>query len=200
MCFYSQQSKTAQELECRFQAKFKRVELYQPNTYNGFQFPETPVITNKYDNIIELYQWGLIPHWAKDDNIKKYTLNARIETIKDKAAFRFSLDNRCLILADGFFEWQWLDPKGKQKQKYLITLPDNDAFAYAGLWSEWKNKKTNEIIKSYTILTTEANELMSRIHNTKKRMPVILSKDCEKLWLIGRKFKTQNDQLIATEI
>jgi len=84
MCFYSKQSKTAQELQHRFNAKFENESLYQPGIYNGFQFPKTPVITNKLTDTIQLYQWGLIPFWAKEESIRQYTLNARIETIHDK--------------------------------------------------------------------------------------------------------------------
>ena len=94
MCFHSKQSKSAQELEHRFNAKFEQTELYQPGYYNGFQFPKTPAITNDETGKIHLMQWGLIPFWAKDDSIKKYTLNARIETIKEKPAFRSSVNKR----------------------------------------------------------------------------------------------------------
>jgi len=200
MCFHSKQSKSAQELKQRFKANFKDEHLYQPSIYNGFQYPKTPIITNKQPNEIQLFNWGLIPFWAKDDSIKKNTLNARIETINEKPSFRNSVNNRCLVLADGFYEWQWLDEKGKQKQKYELTLPDNELFAFAGLYSEWVDKSTGEIINSYTILTTEANELMSKIHNTKKRMPVILSADNEKNWLHGHDLTMQNEKLKATEI
>ena len=199
MCFHSQQSHSAQTLEHRFNAKFENVEQYQPSIYNGFQFPQTPVITNKEPNTIQLFQWGLIPFWAKDDSIKKFTLNARIETIAEKPAFKNSINNRCLILADGFFEWQWLDEKGKRKQKYLISLPDNEPFAFAGLWSGWTDKQTGEVIHSYSILTTEANELMSKIHNSKKRMPVIVAKENEQFWLGGEELIMQNDRLTAIE-
>ncbi|MEO7087227.1 MAG: SOS response-associated peptidase [Bacteroidia bacterium] len=200
MCFHSKQSKSAQELESRFKAKFESVGTYKPTIYNGFQHPKTPVITNKESEKIKLFQWGLIPFWAKDDSIKKNTLNARIETIKEKPAFRNAVNNRCLIIADGFYEWQWLDEKGTQKQKYLITLPNEELFSFAGLWSEWTDKQTGEIINSYTILTTEANELMSKIHNTKKRIPVILSEQNETNWLNGQALKMQNERLTATEI
>lgn len=200
MCFHSKQSKSAQELEHRFKAKFKNTEQFQPSVYNGFQFPITPVITNKEPQTIQLFNWGLIPNWAKDNSIKKNTLNARIETIAEKPAFRNSINNRCLILADAFYEWQWLDNKGKQKQKYEIALPNNEPFAFAGLWSEWVDKETGELIQTYTVLTTEANELMSKIHNTKKRMPVILEINHENEWLNGQELSMQNDKLVATEI
>jgi len=199
MCFHSKQSKSAQELEHRFKAKFANKGGYEPSIYNAFQHPQTPVITNKEPDKIQLFNWGLIPHWAQDDSIRKNTLNARIETIHEKPSFRNVVNNKCLILADGFYEWQWLDDKGKSKQKYLLSLPNNELFAFAGLWSEWVDKSTGELIRTYTILTTEANELMSKIHNTKKRMPVILSPENEAEWLTNNKLIMQNDKLIACE-
>lgn len=184
MCFFSRQTKKAVELENRFKAKLLQSDDFKPTTrFNGFEHPQTPVITHKEKEIIQSLQWGLIPHWAKDDSIKKYTLNARIETLSEKPSFKNAVNNRCLIIADGYYEWQWLDPKGKKKQPYLITLPDNNAFAFAGLWSEWVDKISGEIIKSYTIVTTEANEQMSEIHNSKKRMPIVLNRDNEGDWL-----------------
>ena len=200
MCFHSKLSKKAQALQNRFKAKFENVDILLPEVYNAFQYPKTPVITNREADKIQLFNWGLIPVWAKDDTIKKMTLNARIETIAEKPAFKGSIKNRCLILADGFYEWQWLDPKGKNKQKYLITLPDDDAFAFAGLWSEWIDKSTGELLKTYTILTTEANGLMSKIHNSKKRMPIIVSKETEKKWLEGDKINSFDIELLATAV
>ena len=200
MCFHSKQSKSAQELQHRFNAKFENIDMFQPAIYNGFLFPKTPVITNKSTDTIQLFNWGLIPHWAKDDSIKKYTLNAKIETIHKKPSFRNVVKKRCLILVDGFYEWKWLDEKGKNKQKYLITLPDNDAFSIGGLYSEWVDKTTGEVIHTYTILTTEANALMSEIHNTKKRMPVILNKEIEQKWLTGQIDNLTEIKLVATEI
>lgn len=199
MCFHSKQSKSAQELEHRFKAKIENADQFQSGIYNGFQFPKTPVITNSNREIIQFFQWGLIPFWAKDDSIKKITLNARIETIAEKPAFRNSVNNPCLIPADGFYEWQWLDEKGKQKQKYELKLPDNELFAFAGLWSEWTDKQTAEVLKTYTILTTQANDLMRKIHNTKKRMPVILRQENENSWLNGQELKTQNERLVAVK-
>lgn len=200
MCFYFQQSKTAQELQNRFHAQFEEDENYIPSQYNGFQFPKTPVITNDRRNEIQLFNWGLLPSWSKDKSIRMNLLNARIETIKIKPAFKALVKNRCIILSDGFFEWQWLDEKGKKKQKYLITLPDENAFAFAGLWNEWVDRSTGEIIKTYTIITREANELMSNIHNSKKRMPAILNPDDELLWLSGDEYRMREIELKATAI
>lgn len=200
MCFHSKQSKSAQELINRFKAKFENENEYQPAIYNGFLHPKTPIITNKASDTIQLYNWGLIPHWAKDDSIKKYTLNAKIETLHEIPSFRNVIQNRCLVLADGFYEWKWLDEKGKNKQKYLISLPGNEAFAFAGLYSIWTDKSTGQIINTYSILTTQANELMSEIHNTKKRMPVILDRTNEQCWLSGQVVALTDVQLVATEI
>jgi len=200
MCFHSKQSKSAQELKHRFKAGFKDEALFQPTIYNAFKFPKTPIITNKQANEIQLFGWGLIPFWAKDDTIKKNTLNAKIETIHEKPSFRNIVNNRCLVLSDGFYEWKWLDEKGRQKQKYELILPDNKLFAFAGLWSEWVDKSTGEIVYTYTILTTKANELMSEIHNTKRRMPIIVSAGNELNWLNGHELTMQNDQLIAIKI
>jgi putative SOS response-associated peptidase YedK len=200
MCFFSQISKDAVELQHRFNAKFEEGSSFKPMAYNAFQFPKTPVITDKNRELIQMFQWGLIPHWAKNDEIKKNTLNARVETIHEKPSYKYALQNRCLILSDGFYEWQWLDSKGKQKQKYLITLPDNQLFAFAGLYNTWADPSTGEMINTYTILTTEANELMSIIHNSKKRMPLILNPEDEYLWLSGEKWQQKEIQLVATPL
>lgn len=184
MCFHSKQTKSAIEVENRFNAKIEDISLFQSsNLINAFEFPKTPIITNKNKTIIEHYQWGLIPYWAKNDEIKKFTLNAKIETLTEKPSFKKSVNKRCLVISDGFYEWQWLDSKGKIKQKYEITLPKNELFTFGGIYSEWLDKTTGEIINSYSIVTTQANKLMSKIHNTKKRMPVILTKENEYNWL-----------------
>jgi len=185
MCFHSKQSKKAQTVEKRFNAKIDDLELFECQTeFNGFLFPKTPVISNTATNKILLFNWGLIPSWSNDLTIREYTLNARIETIKEKASFKNNVSNRCLIIADGFYEWKWLDSKGKNKQKHLISLPDEALYCYAGIYDEWVNKDTGEIINSYAIVTTEANELMAEIHR-KKRMPIILKQEDESNWLNG---------------
>lgn len=199
MCFFSQVSKDAVEVQHRFNAKFENGSSFMPMKYNAFQFPKTPVITNLNPDLIQMFQWGLIPHWAKNDEIKKNTLNARVETLHEKPSFKYVLQNRCLIISDGFFEWQWLDPRGKQKQKYHITLHENQLFAFAGLYNTWADPLSGELFNTYTILTTEANELMSLIHNSKKRMPLILNPEDENLWLSGANLKHNEVDLIATK-
>jgi putative SOS response-associated peptidase YedK len=184
MCFYSKLSKKAVELEKRFKASMSNPELFSGNELiNGFSFPLNPVISNEDPNTIQLFNWGLIPSWSRDKEIRKNTLNARIETIQEKVSFKNCTQNRCLILADGFYEWQWRDELGKKKQKYLIHLPDNEAFAFAGIYSKWVDKESGELVNTYSIITTEAKGLMSDIHNSKKRMPIILNSSNEKDWL-----------------
>ena len=188
MCYRTKLNSQLSAIERLLDAKFIDKEAYKPMPeINGFSFSKTPVITADNPGEIDMYHWGLIPFWAKDDKIKKMTLNAKIETVSEKPAYRNCVNNRCLIIADGFYEWQWKDPKGKEKQKYLITPTDQEIFAFAGIFSTWKNPLNDEQINSYSIITTEANELMSKIHNNKKRMPVVLNKTGQQKWLSGSK-------------
>src|ERR1019366_4997336 len=204
MCFHSKQTKSAVEGSNRFTAKIEKPELFNSNAiYNAFTYPHTPIITNADRGLIKEYYWGLIPTWSKDEDIRAYTLNARIETIKEKPSFKGVINNRCLVISDGFYEWQWLDSKGTKKQKYLLTSKTNDLFAFAGLYSDWIDKSTGELRNTYTIVTTVANALMSEIHNHKKRMPIILSPERESLWLAGEEiedFKKDEIDLLATAI
>lgn len=188
MCYHTQQTKDAQTLFKRFNAKVKTGEPFQSGHFNGFTYPKTPIISHNKQDEIQLYPWGLIPSWAKDKSIQQYTLNAKIETLHEKPSFKNNINSRCLVLADGFMEWQWLEPKGKRKQAYQISLPNNEAFAFAGLWSEWLDPNTGELLNTYSILTTEATGLMVEIHNSKKRMPIILSPEQETVWLSEKKY------------
>jgi putative SOS response-associated peptidase YedK len=127
----------------------------------------------------------LIPLWVKDEDgalkIREQTLNAKAETVTVKPSFRHSIKaKRCLVLVDGFYEWQHLK---NQTYPYYIHLKDNQLFAFAGIWDAWTNKETKETLKTFSIITAQANPLLSLIHNTKKRMPVILRPEDERRWL-----------------
>ncbi|MGY5847122.1 SOS response-associated peptidase [Salegentibacter sp. HM20] len=186
MCYRTKLSSKLTDIEKAFEARFIEPEAYTPQMeINAFTFSKTPVITDENSGEVQMFQWGLVPFWAKDDSIKKMTLNAKIETASQKPAFRNSVENRCLIIADGYYEWQWLDAKGKQKQKYLIHPIEQEIFAFAGFYSTWKNPENGALINFYSILTTQANDLMSEIHNNKKRMPVVLKKQDRSRWLAG---------------
>jgi putative SOS response-associated peptidase YedK len=124
-----------------------------------------------------LLRWGLIPSWAKDAAIGNRMINARAETVAEKPSFRRALQQRrCLILADGFYEWR---KEGKKKTPLFITLTSRAPFAFAGLWETWR-PSDGETIHSCTIITTTPNALMESIHN---RMPVILTREAETAWL-----------------
>lgn len=185
MCFHSKQSKEAQEVQHRFKAILEKPDLFRAAvSINGFEHPLNPVITSDMPDVIQQYQWGLIPQWAKNEDIQKHTLNAKIETLADKPSFQGIISQRCLVIANGFYEWQWQDSKGKSKVKYEVGIKNEALFAFAGLYSIWIDPKTDFVRKTYTILTTESNKLMSEIHNIKKRMPVILKPDDEARWLL----------------
>ncbi|MDZ7615117.1 MAG: SOS response-associated peptidase [Flavobacteriaceae bacterium] len=204
MCFYSKLTKKAEEIESRFKATFIDKSRYVPNNeIKAFDFPQLPVICSANPSALDFFSWGLIPNWSEDDTIKKYTLNARIETLETKASFREFTENRCLIPANGFYEWKWLDSKGKFKEKYEIGLKDESLFSFAGIWSLWKDPVQALEIHTFAVLTTQADSLMSEIHNTKKRMPVILTQESEKHWLQQaplENFKTLSPALVAKRI
>jgi putative SOS response-associated peptidase YedK len=180
---------TITEFEDEFDAKFKDKNIikniddyYYVSAYN---FPRLPVITNDEPYNIQLFNWGLIPFWikTKDDakKIRNQTLNARAETIFEKPSFRYSIkEKRCLVPACGFFEWRYILGRN---YPYYIFLKHRKYFSFAGLWDSWYDKKSDETISSYTIITCEANNLLKKIHNKKKRMPVILPKDIERRWI-----------------
>ena len=184
MCYHSKQTKIALELQSRFKAIIDNPLEFNPATHtNGFEYPKTPVIIDEKPNIITNYNWGLILAWAQDRDIKKFTLNAKIATISEKPSFKNSVNKRCLVIANGFYEWQWLDSKGKNKNKFEIGIGNDDLFAFAGIYAQWTNTITGEIKNTYAIVTTQANTVMSEIHNIKKRMPVILKPEDEAKWL-----------------
>jgi putative SOS response-associated peptidase YedK len=126
-----------------------------------------------------LARWGLIPHWAKDTKIGYHTINARAETVASKPAFRNAFKSRrCLIPADGFYEWQVV-PESKVKQPWFIVLKDREPMAFAGLWEKWRSPEGDDL-ETCSIIVTDANELMRPIHD---RMPVILAPADWDAWL-----------------
>ena len=130
-----------------------------------------------------MLRWGLVPGWAKDIKIGYKMINARSETVASNGAFKNAFKHRrCLILADGFYEWRSEDQGGKKpvKQPYRVTLTDGAPFAFAGLWERWKNRETGEPLESCTIITTEANATLAPVHH---RMPVILPSEAHETWL-----------------
>ena len=201
MCFYTKQSKEATVLEKRFKATFNEKNNYTPKEkINGFAHSKVAVITNEAKEIIQLFEWGLVPFWAKDKSFQKNTLNAKIETLNEKPSFKSVIKNRCIVLVDGFYEWQWQDEKGKKKKPYLLHFKNDALFALGGLWSVWTDKTNNETINTFTIITKEANELMAQIHNSKKRMPFIINQENEMRWLEKGEVDANEFELIAKEL
>lgn len=145
--------------------------------YNIAPSQAVAVVANEPERKLEFFQWGLIPSWAKDPKIGNKLINARAETLAEKPAFRAALKRRrCLVVADGFYEWKKLDGR---KQPMYIHLKDGRPFAFAGLWEVWRSPQ-DELIKTCTIITTEPNALLESIHN---RMPAILPPESYDLWL-----------------
>jgi len=147
-------------------------------SFNIAPTQEVLTVTNDgSENHPELMRWGLVPPWAKDPKIGNRMINARSETLTEKPSFRTAFERRrCLIPADGFYEWK---REGKAKKPMLITANPGGLFAFAGLWETWKQPDDCWLL-TCAIITTSANEFMTSIHD---RMPVILPRESEALWL-----------------
>ncbi len=185
MCGIATNTKPKKAIEDRFSAKFSTANYTPIVIAKAFANHTLPIITQHAPGSIQLFEWGLLPDWAKgEEDIKKLrtqTINARAETIFEKPSFREGIvQKRCLILVDGFIEYQHI---GTKKQAYHIQLQHMGLFAMAGIYSHWRNTQTNEKVDSFSIVTVPANALMSEIHNSKKRMPLILHKMEEQEWL-----------------
>ncbi len=144
--------------------------------YNCAPSQELAIISNQNPRELQFFRWGLIPFWAKDPLIGNKLINSKAETIAEKPSFKNAFQRRrCLVPADGFYEWK----KNTTKTPYRIVLTNGAPFAMAGIWEKWVSAD-REIIHSFSIITTEPNGLMAPIHN---RMPVILLPENEKMWL-----------------
>ena len=163
--------------------------LSEPSRYDNLRpryniAPTQEVAVVRYDpaakaRTLDFLRWGLVPFWAKDVKIGYSLINAMGETVADKPSFREAFKKRrCLVPADGFYEWQ--PTGGKAKQPYLIQMLDHAPFAFAGLWESWQDKATGEVIQSCTIITCPPNTLTAPIHN---RMPAILAREDYAAWL-----------------
>ncbi len=147
--------------------------------------PTQPAPTIRFDHVskqrvFEGRHWGLIPSWSRDEKFAARLINARAETASEKPSFRAAMKRqRCLIVTDGFYEWQASATKGQRKQPYYIQMQAGNLFAMAGLWARWQ-RADGQVIQSCTVLTTSPNVLMNPIHD---RMPVILSSDDYDRWL-----------------
>lgn len=201
MCFHNSMSKKAQQLAARYGRKSDIIEIYQnilneQYHVNAFNFPKCPVITSSDE--IQAFNWGLIPFWVKTeenaDEIKRMTLNARADTVFEKPSFRESvMKKRCIVPSTGYFEWRH---EGSKKTPYYIYLKGEEIFSMAGIYDTWLDKSTGIVHTTFSIITTDANPLTNYIHNTKLRMPAILSKEDEERWLEPVRSKAEISSLL----
>ena len=150
--------------------------------YNIAPTQELAAIRDSTDGERELVmlRWGLVPFWAKEPSIGNRMINARAETVAEKPSYRNAYKHRrCLVLADGFYEWQ---RQGDAKTPYFISLASGEPFALAGIWENWTDKETGESLQTTSLITTDANDFMAPLHH---RMPVILEARTATDWLAG---------------
>lgn len=151
---------------------------FEPN-YNAAPTQQLPVVTNDTPHLIQGFNWGLIPSWSKDGKLQFSTINARSEEIFEKPVYKnVVMKQRCLVLANNFYEWKKITPK--QKEPYLIAPVEEELFAFAGVWDEWREKSTSETKRTFSIITTSPLPSIEHIHD---RMPVILSEELWGTWL-----------------
>lgn len=163
------------QIDLRFELAAAAPDL--PLRFNVAPQQDLPVVVANSPNRLDIMRWGLVPAWAKSPEIGYKTINARAETVAERPAYRAALRyHRCLVPATGYYEWQ---RTAHGKQPWYIHLSDEPVFAFAGLYDIWHSPDGSEL-RSYTILTTAANELMAPIHD---RMPVILPREAEAAWL-----------------
>jgi len=162
-------------------------------SFNAAPSQALPIITNAAPGQIQRVSWGLVPSWSRDPATGPKPINARAETLAEKPSFRQLLARRrCLVLADSFYEWQATE---RGKIPHRILLKSEQPFAFAGLWDEWLDRVTGELRPTFTIITTEPNELMAKLHN---RMPVILpGPEAERAWLADDLAHAAHQQLLV---
>jgi putative SOS response-associated peptidase YedK len=186
MCFTVNVNLVKEELQNRYGATLIDPDKYRPSYYyNAFSLPSLPALCSGAPHSLRLLSWGLIPSWTRslnDANINRFkTFNARGETLEQKPSFSGSFRSfRCIIPVKGFFEWQHA---GKEKIPWYIHHTSDSIISIAGLYNDWTETSTGEIFSTFSIVTTDANELMAEIHNSGKRMPVILEPSAESEWL-----------------
>ncbi len=178
MCGRFQLSVKGKQISERFNVEVFD-EMYSPS-YNCAPSQKLPVITNNDPEKLNYFKWGLVPFWSSDPKIGFKLINARAENILEKPSFKTAFSQRrCLIPANGFFEWK---KQGKQKIPYRIFLKTEEIFAIAGIWEAWKDTE-GTVLNSFSIITTSPNKLMQDIHS---RMPVILNQHDEQAWLFEK--------------
>lgn len=189
MCYYVDAKLSRKEIREVFNVETEFTEFKGDKMLSGFRAKGTvekplPIITDENPDTAIIGDWGLLPFFSKDRAFQAKTLNAVIEELESKNSYKNSITKRCLVLVNGFYEWRSLDkfgnpdPDGKIKQLHRIHLDNGDRpFALAGIYNVWNN------ITTFSICTTKANTLMADVHNSKKRMPVVLNESDHLKWL-----------------
>ena len=180
---------------------------------DGFRYSNSLIVRKLADNDIEIVpaHWEFIPVWVKTmDNVKAARkqgipwLNATSEKLLESKMFRnAAIKRRCLVLASHFFEWRHYQPDGAKKPisyPYKIEIADTDYFYLAGIWQPWTDKETGETMDTFAIVTTKANELMQEVHNTKKRMPTILTEELAWQWIMPNLTEEQINEIASFQI
>ena len=194
MCFYYAVVKTnAKSLIKNGIIKEEQLDLFPEKQFvRGFDYPFMPVISSDKIEEIQMFRWGFVPaHMSSDEKSKEFlnrynTLNAKAENIFESRLFGKAVQNqRCLVLCSGFYEWRHKNPGKKNSEKYpfYVTLKDDGMFVFGGIWEKFTDSETGEIIHTFSIITTPANELMELVHNNKKRMPLIIEPEKALQWL-----------------
>ncbi|WP_019987347.1 SOS response-associated peptidase [Rudanella lutea] len=202
MCYHTSLITDQPALESRFKATLPKGSPLEPVYHaSAFGFPAWPILTRQQPEQFRYIRWGLIPRWVRSaddaDQIRAKTINARSESIFEKPSFRTAAQQgqRCLIPMTGFYEWHTI---GSKKYPFYITTTDTPIFSVAGLWDEWADPESGELVATYTLLTTDANPLLAAIHNTKQRMPCLLTPEAEQAWLHESLDEKQTLELLAT--
>lgn len=189
MCGRFTNSAKAQDVEREFKVGRVNLKVFAPRYNIAPSQMIAAVLETQGTRAVEELRWGLVPAWAKDDAIGDKLINARAETLAEKPSFKNAFRaRRCIIPASGFYEWQ----KGKSgSQPFYFYLKDRDVFGFAGLWEEWTDKETGEVVETCTIITTAANDVLKPVHH---RMPVILKAADYDQWLDEKEKNTDRLQ------
>ena len=178
MCGRYTQTNTLEDLQRRFGKVLEKLSAIFKPSYNIAPGQPAAVVTGGEEGGVTAMRWGLVPSWAKEPGVGYKMINARAETVTEKPAYkRLVTRKRCLVPADGFYEWRKPQGKGPKIPTYF-TRKDGDLFTMAGLWDVWEGEE--EPLETFTVITTEANDLVRKTHH---RMPVILPPEAEQAWL-----------------
>lgn len=195
MCYHVSVNRHLKQLELEMKRHLvpEQRELYQPYYHvSGFAKPFVPVISNADTSVLQMYRWGLIPFWVKDEAaFRANTLNAKSETLFESGSYKNSWRNRCLVTVSAFFE-PHLNKAAGRKENHIVKRKDDRIITLGAIWSKWNGLPT------FSIITTAASPLMAEVHNEKMRMPLVLDGDRAGAWLLPDITKDEMQELMTT--